>query len=61
MLAKAHEFPSDPTITYERADLETLELPKESYDIVFSSLTLHHIKRLPELLGTISASLKPSG
>lgn len=61
MLAKAKDFPSDKAITYERADLETLDLPPYTYDIIFSSLTLHYIKRLPELVHTIAQSLKPGG
>lgn len=61
MLAKAKEFPEHPTVTYERADLETLQLPLNSYDVIFSSLTLHYIKRLPELVKTISQALKPGG
>lgn len=61
MLAKTKEFPPNAAITYERADLETLDLPPQTYEIVFSSLTLHYIKRLPELVKTIAKSLRPGG
>lgn len=46
MLASARYFPSDPTIKYERFDLETVALPNISYNLVISS----HIRRLYYLL-----------
>lgn len=61
MLARAKEFPEDPAITYIRADLETLELPSSTYDLVFSSLAFHYLENLPTLIGQIYQSLKPGG
>jgi ubiquinone/menaquinone biosynthesis C-methylase UbiE len=61
MLSKAKEFPEDPAITYVKADLETIQLPPQSYDIVFSSLALHYLKNLPELIAQVYQTLKPGG
>ncbi|CZR51996.1 related to SAM-dependent methyltransferases [Phialocephala subalpina] len=61
MLSKARGFPPDAAITYTRADLETFEIPPNTYDIVFSSLTLHYLKNLPSLILQISKSLKAGG
>ena len=61
MLAKASVFPRDWAITCLRADLEILELPGETYDIIFSSLTLHYIKRIPEPIEMVARHLKPGG
>ncbi|KAH9211884.1 SAM-dependent methyltransferase [Leptodontidium sp. 2 PMI_412] len=61
MLSKAYGFPADPCVTYVQADLETYELPLDKYDIVFSSLTLHYLKALPELISRIYRSLVPGG
>jgi SAM-dependent methyltransferase len=61
MLAKTKDFPEDPVITYERADLESLKLPSNEYDIVFSALTLHYLKDLQGLVNQVAQSLKPGG
>lgn len=37
MLTRAREsIPNDTSISYERADLDTTELPSDGYDLVFS-------------------------
>lgn len=62
MLAEAEEsFPSDPAITYTRADLETFELPPSTCDIAFSSLSFHYLKNLPTLVNQIYKALTPGG
>lgn len=61
MLQKANGFPEDPAITYLRADLETLQLPPASYDIVYSSLTLHYLANLSELVVQVYRALVPGG
>jgi Methylase involved in ubiquinone/menaquinone biosynthesis len=43
------------------ADLETLALVEDAYDLVYSSLTLHYIVQLPELIERIYRSLVPGG
>ncbi|KAE8394262.1 hypothetical protein BDV23DRAFT_169606 [Aspergillus alliaceus] len=44
MLAKANELNSGECITYEQVDLNTIVLPANSYDIIYSSLVFHHTK-----------------
>ncbi|KUJ23095.1 S-adenosyl-L-methionine-dependent methyltransferase [Mollisia scopiformis] len=61
MLCKARSFPTDSAITYTRADLETFELPPNTYDIAFSSLSFHYLKNLPSLIQQIYKTLTPGG
>lgn len=48
-------------VDFQKADLETLELPSTSFDLVYSSLVLHYIEDLPRLLKTIHDSLRTNG
>lgn len=59
MLAHARATTTDPAISYERQDLETLELPAESFDLAYSSLALHYIAGFDRLIATISRALVP--
>jgi ubiquinone/menaquinone biosynthesis C-methylase UbiE len=61
MLARAKETTADPAVTYRQADLETLDLAAETLDLVYSSLTLHYIEKLPALLATVRRALVPGG
>ncbi|HEX2276443.1 MAG TPA: class I SAM-dependent methyltransferase [Candidatus Tectomicrobia bacterium] len=61
MLARARAVTQDAAITYTRADMEHLELPPESFDVVYSSLALHYIERLHELMSAVYRSLVPGG
>lgn len=61
MLAKAREMTADAGIEYRRQDLAQLQLPPESYDLVYSSLTLHYLEDLAALFATVYAALKPGG
>jgi SAM-dependent methyltransferase len=61
MLARARAITSDPAITYAQADLEQLDLPIASFDVAFSSLTLHYIEDLARLLATVHRALVPGG
>ncbi|KAF4627084.1 hypothetical protein G7Y89_g11072 [Cudoniella acicularis] len=61
MLSKAKEFPEDPAITYQQADLESLRLSPLTFDVVFSSLALHYLVKLPELVAEVYKSLNPGG
>jgi SAM-dependent methyltransferase len=61
MLARARAVTADEAISYERADLEHLELPEASFDLAYSSLALHYIVDLPRLLATVHRALVPGG
>ncbi|MDX3928243.1 MAG: class I SAM-dependent methyltransferase [Shinella sp.] len=61
MLARARAETSDPAISYERADLETITLPTTSLDLVYSSLAFHYVEALERLFGNIHRALVPDG
>jgi SAM-dependent methyltransferase len=61
MLARARAAGDDPAITYARADLEQLDLPKGAFDLAYSSLAWHYIKDLAGPLATVHQSLVPGG
>ncbi|HWX50051.1 MAG TPA: class I SAM-dependent methyltransferase [Roseomonas sp.] len=61
MLARARAATTDPAITYERADLEHLQLPEAAFDLAYSSLALHYIEALPALLAQVHRALVPGG
>jgi SAM-dependent methyltransferase len=61
MLARARATTQDTAITYTWADMEHLELPLESFDLVYSSLALHYIERLGRLMSAVYRSLAPDG
>ncbi|MGV1755722.1 class I SAM-dependent methyltransferase [Rhizobium sp. A22-96] len=61
MLDRARVETKDERIRYDRADLEKLELPKASFDLVYSSLAFHYIEDFAGLLANIRQSLKPGG
>jgi ubiquinone/menaquinone biosynthesis C-methylase UbiE len=61
MLARSRAATADPAITYTRADMEQLELPAESFDLVYSSLALHYVKNLSGLLSQAYRSLVRGG
>src|SRR5258707_9900845 len=61
MLARARAATSDDSITYQRADLELLELPAARFDLAYSSLALHYIANAGRLFGTIRQALVPGG
>jgi ubiquinone/menaquinone biosynthesis C-methylase UbiE len=59
MLARAREMTRDMAITYVRADLETVELPKTAFDLAYSSLALHYVQDLDGLMARVHAALVP--
>jgi ubiquinone/menaquinone biosynthesis C-methylase UbiE len=61
MLARAQDANPDSAITYLRADLEQLDLPDASFDLAYSSLTLHYIEDVAGLLATVYRALVPGG
>jgi 2-polyprenyl-3-methyl-5-hydroxy-6-metoxy-1,4-benzoquinol methylase len=49
------------TADYCRVDLNALELPAETYDLVAVKGTLHHLIALEALIAEVHAALKPGG
>jgi ubiquinone/menaquinone biosynthesis C-methylase UbiE len=61
MLAQAAADTRDAAITYTRADMEQLELPPDSFNLVCSSLALHYVENLDGLISAVYRSLVPGG
>lgn len=61
MLARARAETRDAAVVYKRADLEHIELAPASFELAYSSLALHYVQHLDELLGTVHRALKPGG
>jgi len=61
MLARGRAANGDLAITYVRGDMEQLELPAESFDVVYSSLALHYVENLSGLMSQAYRSLVPDG
>ena len=61
MLARAELDTKDPLISYERVDLEILDLPERAFDLAYSSLVLHYIKDLARVLFMVYRALVPGG
>ena len=61
MLARARATAADAAIAYRRADMERLALPTAAFDLVYSSLALHYIADLEQLLSQVHRSLVPGG
>jgi len=61
MLARARADTLDAAISYARADMEQLELPANSFDLVYSSLALHYVENLGGLMAQAHRVLVPGG
>jgi len=61
MLEQAVAATRDAAITYTRADMEKLELPPDSFNLVYSSLALHYVENLGGLISAVYRSLVPGG
>ena len=61
MLARARATIEDSAITYITADMEQLELPAHSLDLVYSSLALHYVEQLSQLMSQVYHALVPGG
>lgn len=61
MLARARAAGDDAAITYIKADMEGLELPEKAFDLAYSSLALHYVEKLEELMAVVHRALKPGG
>jgi SAM-dependent methyltransferase len=61
MLSRARAETADPGVRYLRADLESLELPEETFDLAYSSLTLHYVEDFGRLVGGVFQALVSGG
>ncbi|MEO7372049.1 MAG: class I SAM-dependent methyltransferase [Ilumatobacteraceae bacterium] len=61
MLRRAADETDTAVITYLRHDLDRLELPAESFDVAYSSLTLHYVADLHRLMTAVHQSLVGGG
>ncbi|MGO1069424.1 class I SAM-dependent methyltransferase [Lysobacter sp. CA199] len=60
MLERAQSQPRSG-VSYARADLEAVSLPSVSFELIYSSLTLHYIENLAGLLRNARGALVPGG
>lgn len=61
MLERAREMIDGDGIEYRREDLQALNLPANSCDLVYSSLTLHYLPDIAPLLANVYQALTPGG
>jgi SAM-dependent methyltransferase len=61
MLARGRSATSDSAITYQQHDLATIELPKDRFDLAYSSLAIHYIEDVARLFAEVHAALVPGG
>lgn len=61
MLARARATTTDDAISYERADLERLELAPGRFDLAYSSLAFHYVENAAGLVAAIRHGLAPGG
>lgn len=61
MLSVAAQKHAFPTVTYRRCAMEDLSLPKNSVDLVLSSLALHYVRDYAALVQRIASWLTPGG
>jgi SAM-dependent methyltransferase len=61
MLARAVASTDDSRITYQRSDLDEVELPPAAFDVAYSSLTLHYLADLERFVAMVHQSLVEGG
>lgn len=61
MLSRARALTQDAGIRYHLADLANLNLPKNAYDLAYSSLAFHYLPDLTQLFANIYQALRPEG
>ena len=61
MLAEARQRTSSAAITYEKADLAALTLPRALFDLAYSSLAFHYVEDAGRLYAQIHQALRPGG
>ncbi|MEZ4674839.1 MAG: class I SAM-dependent methyltransferase [Caldilineaceae bacterium] len=61
MLAQAKAINGDPAITYQRAAIEEIDFPAQSFDAVLSSLAFHYVERFDLVARKVYEVLAPGG
>lgn len=61
MIEKAKEINADVKIEYIVSSIEDYEYPKNTFDIVISSLALHYIESFDEVCNQVKNTLKDNG
>lgn len=61
MIDRANADTKDAAIEYRIADLDTLALPAETFDLAYSALTFHYVRDFERLVRTIRQALVPGG
>jgi ubiquinone/menaquinone biosynthesis C-methylase UbiE len=61
MLTRARAETADPGVRYLQADLESVELPGEAFNLAYSSLAFHYVKDFGRLVGTVFRALVSGG
>ncbi|MDP0926475.1 class I SAM-dependent methyltransferase [Paracoccus onubensis] len=61
MIERARADTTDAAIEYRIADLDMLELPKASFDLVYSALTFHYVRDFVRLSRMIHTALTAGG
>jgi SAM-dependent methyltransferase len=63
-IAQATKLANEAGLTsvfYSVADINTIEIPRDSYDVIFGVGSIHHTARLEHLFEQVANSLKPGG
>lgn len=61
MIGRARALSRDGSIDYRIADLDTLELPPSSLDLIYSSLAFHYVKDFDRLTSMMHRALTSRG
>lgn len=61
MLARARHDTAGSAITYARQDLDDVDLPSASFDVAYSSLTVHYLLDVNAFIDRVHAALVPGG
>lgn len=61
MISRAQADTHDPAIAYHIADLDTLVLERDRFDLIYSALTFHYVADFARLVKMIHAALSRGG
>lgn len=61
MIDRARADTEDEGVTYRIADLDRLELPEASFDLIYSALTFHYVEDFGRLMNMLHRALTPGG